>query len=645
MPNNKPILFLLHFTFIMILNFPILLGKSKVNFELGSSINYNIYNSNFNGFPGYDCCGHFTNGNGLGANFSLTGFYKNFFSTSFLDLSYFTSLSARNLSGKFEYDEYFADAIIGYDVYKAISRHTLQTNIHTLTFTPGLEFGNFLRINQLSLRIGIPISIPLTAYFNQKESLVSPENAYYENYQKERNVFKGKINRFRNPLFGLNFQIGWKILLNNNFYIYPSLTSDFPLTNLVKDIEWKSYQLGLGLAFGFSLPHPKPKPPMTPPFLNYPEPFKPKTVEPIQIDIIVHENEKRIKNHDTISIQKNIKKYIELKPFPAIIYYKRNDFLFGADTIETTDEFSNYFATNLQILTSTFSYLQNNPEEKITIVCSQIDDEQANICDLRIARLVEYFRIQGLEERITEIKKIKFVAKKQIPELIEEQRRIQIFFNNGTNIVNIENEIKYDTSYFTPNLQIQINVKPEQIVKQNTEIYFNNKINKTTEKLFSFNFENISNFGSKFFDTLLIKTKIETIEEIHEITEESLKIYIKDKESISNEFYYFNPFKVGNYILVALFEFDKSDPYWINPKTKDLVENLNQKGKKIEIVGSVDNIGTENHNQKLALNRAKSINKILGLNYPIQILEQHLRNRNQNPIERTLNRSAWIRFD
>ncbi|MCX7909481.1 MAG: hypothetical protein N2560_08205 [Ignavibacteria bacterium] len=638
---NYPKIFLLLFLFILIMN---IFSEAKVKLELGTTLNYNIYQSSFNGFPGYDCCGYFTNGKGIGLDFNFSGVYNKLFTLPFAEVNYFTTISLRNISGKFDYEEYFADVIIENKVYRAISRHLLETDIYALSFIPGLEIGNLFGINQTSLRIGPSISIPTKTTFKQKEQLVSPENAFFENHQKERNVFTGKITNFQSPFVGIYIGIGWTFNLGKDFFTTPTLACDIPLNNFVKNIDWKAYRFGLGFSIGYNVPKPSPKPPIPPPPTDFPEPIKPKEFLPIQVQIIVKNNDTLIKEGDTLVVSENIQNYYELKPMPTILFYNHNEFIYSSDSKGIPESNKTVYETNSKILLAVVNYLKANTNENIQVICSQTNDEDENICDKRISTLLDFFKENGLENRIAGINKITSTPKKQIPELIEEQRNIQILFQNGANIVNIENYLKSDTTRRLPQLQIQTQIVPEINSTIENRYYSNNQFYIVKEdKSYKIEPEFFKNPKESSFDSLVFYSKINTIEEIPRQIENRTKIFIKKEFNVENKYQYYNPFNGDNYILVGLFEFDKSEPYWINPKLKEIVNEFLKEGKKVELVGSVDNIGTEEHNQKLALSRAKSLQSKAGTNIPIKILEQNKRKSNQTPIERILNRSAWLR--
>lgn len=644
----KKIKFLLNFVFLLNLfaNTSIFC-KAKFNVETSVGLNYNLYFANFNGFPDYDCCGHFTNGKGLGYSISLAGQENNLFSNQYFTLNFFSSISFTYIPGKFEQNDYFADVVINNNIYKAISRHTIESKIYAIALTPGVELSNVLGISPIDVQLGTAINLPLKATFQQKEELISPENAYFENHQKVRNNYTGNIKNLRNPFIGLEITLRWKFKIRSDYYLKPYLSAEIPLHNFIKNVDWKANRISFGIALGYSLPSPKPIPPIKPPIFDYPAPTTPPKLEQIDAEIIVYDKGTPFPSStiDTIKIYKTTKRIVEIFPIPTFIFYNRNDFLFGEEALENSEEFEKLFESNRIILSSVLDYLKTNPQAKISLLCSQSNDEIPNICSQRLARLSEYFINNGFGDRLDEQQIITPKYTKNIPELLAEQRFVQIVLDDGNFVVYTKRNIETDSSSVLPKLQVEIKCKPEVETKINSEvIYMKNKF-EIQGKTFELEIPE-QNFTSKnSIDSILIITKVETGGEFPRNIEKMKKIYIKAIENDFVEYRNFSPFEGQNYILVGLFPFDSDEPYWTHPQLNKLALELTTTGKKVSIIGSVDNIGNEDHNQRLALRRAAKINRILKSGFPIKIMDATNRINNGTPYERLLNRSAWIFYE
>jgi len=635
-------------TSLIIIIFAILINnlncKPKINFETTGLININYHTGNFKGFPGYDCCGNFTDAVGMGFFVSVGGLQNNLFTIGNTNFGLFVELAYTGAYGKFSNDEYFADVIIGNNVAKGISKHTLETSIQSFELIPGLRISNPFGIKPLFIKLSPSFLLPLSSNFRQREELISPKEATFENGSRIRNSYSGSIPQLISPIIIANMQVGYELISFNTFTISPVISVNYALNKNVKNLDWQTHSFGLGINIRYALPKPKPAVPTPPPPTNLPKPIEPKPQLPIQAKLLIEsaDDKKAVQNFDTIKIVKSILNTIEIKPIPAIIFYRRNDFLFGYDTIPTTNEFEQIYSENRKVIEALLSLLKRNKDITLTILCSQTEDEQPNICDLRVTRVVEFLRSNGFGDRIKEVKKISTKPKKQIPELIDELRFVQFILNDNKFIIPMENAIKSDTLLTAPRLNIQILTDEKTEYKVNGGIQFNGSEISLNSGNYSFDLkEQLPDFNNKIIP-LNVQVEIETLEDLPRKENIESTIYIAQTSNDTSFYTYFNPFKSQNAILVALFNFDESEFYWKNPKIQEIIVELQKQGKKVSIVGSVDNIGSEEHNQRLALARAQRVKNLVGIALPVKAIESASQNGNNTPLERILNRSAWL---
>ncbi len=620
------------------------LGKPKVIFEASPLVKLNLHRGNFKGLPGYDCCSEFSKGTALGYSFSFGAVYNNLKSLMNTNLGIFLNFSFESINGKFQKDDYFADVIIGNNVLKGISQHTLETSVQCMGVTPGIYLNNILGIKPLFGKIDIDFLFPVSSNFSQREELISPKEAKFENGKKIRNSFAGKVPQLISPKLYASIQLGWELIPFKSFTISPLLSFNLPVNQNVNGINWKTFSTAAGLNIRFTPPKAKIPEPTPPPPTDLPQPIELKPVVPINAKIVVEslDGGKVYENFDTIQIINYVKTTVELQPTPLMIFYKKNDFLFGFDNIPINNDFQQIYSENREVLNAFIDYLKKNPTTKVTLLCSQSDDEIPNVCEQRVARIVEFFHANGFGDNISKVEKVSRKVKKQIPELLDENRFVQIIINGNESIIPKEKIIKQDTQIISQVISIKTKVEDNIEAKLNGKIFINGF--EQEFNTFAYQFALKDNLGQKdsINTSLKIKVDLETNEELaRKLTlEHTLIISQTFKDTVT--YIYFNPFQSHNSILVALFNFDESEYYWVNPKLKQLIDELQNQGKNFSIVGSVDNIGTEKHNNKLALARAKRIGNLLGNDIPIKAFEAGKFKENNTPIQRLLNRSAWI---
>lgn len=631
------ILFLILFTYS-------LNCKPKIYLETNALIKINYHTGNFTGFPGYDCCGNFSNSVGFGYSLSIGGLQNNLFYIGKTNFGIFVELGYNFTNGKFIEEEYFADVIIGNYIGKGISKHTLDASVNSFELIPGFRTSNLFGIKPLFIKLAPGFRLPLNSNFKQQEELISPKEATFENGTRIRNSYSGKIPQLTSPVVFANLQVGWETFSFKTLTFSPVISFSYALNKNVRNLNWRTHSFSIGLNIRYTLPKPKPSSPIQPPTLDLPKPIELKPQLPLQAKLLIEStNERRIvKNFDTIEVVKTINKIIEHKPTPAIIFYRKNDFLFGNDTIPTSFEFEQLYSENRKIVGALLDYLKQNKDISLTIVCSQTEDELPNISDLRITRVVEFLRSNGFSDRIKEVKKINIKPKKPIPELFDELRYVQFIFNNNGLMISTENIIKSDTVLFAPKLNIQTLVEEKNQLKVNGKVVFKGKETLFNTKNFLLDLNQQPIDFDNGNDSIYIKIRLETIEELPRQEEIESTIYVSSIIKDTTSYTYLNPFHSQTSILAALFNFDESEFYWKNPKLKDIITDLQKQGKKISIVGSVDNIGSEEHNQKLALARAKRVQNVVGPDIPIKAIETSKSNGNKTPLQRILNRSAWL---
>ncbi len=619
-------------------------GKPKIILEASPLVKLDLHYGNFKGLPGYDCCSEFSKGTGFGYSLSFGAAYSNLKSLLNTNFGIFLNFSFASTNGKFQNDDYFADVIIGNDVFKGISQHTLETSIQYAGVSSGIYLNNILGINPLSGKIGIDFLFPVSSNFSQRETLISPKEAKFENGTKIRNYFTGKVPELIMPKLYLSLHLGWELIHSKSFTISPLTSFNLPLNQNVNRINWKTFSFAAGINIQFRPPKAKIPLPTPPPPTDFPQPFEPKPVIPInaRIDVESIDSGKVYENFDTIQTISIVKTTVELQPTPLMIFYKKNDFLFGFDDIPSDNEFRQIYSENREVLNVLLEYLKKNPNSKISLLCSQSDDEIPNACEQRIARLVEFFNANGYSENISKVEKFSPKAKKQIPELIDENRFVQIILNGNEFIISNEKIIQQDTQIVPSIITIKTKVEDNIKVKLNGKILINGFEQEFNSSAYQFSFKDNLNLTDSLNKTLKIKVELETSEEFSRRLSLEKELIISSTYKDTIIYNYFNPFQSQNSILVALFNFDESDYYWVNPKLKQITDELKKQEKNFSIVGSVDNIGTEEHNQKLALARAKRVGNLLGNDIPLKTIESGKFKDNNTPIQRLLNRSAWI---
>lgn len=621
-------------------------GRNSFSIE-GNVVGFlNFYAADFNGFSNYACCSNFTSGFGLRYGLGLGGQWlskEEIFDTR---LGIFFVVAYRDYSGKFEKDDYFADVIIDEKVYRAISRHTLETKIQALDFALGAKLNHLLGFDKLNLKFGINLSAPLYSLFSQEERLIEPERANFENGSKVRNNYQNeKIPNVVTPQLALHFATEWKVWNIGNFEILPTLIFNIPFLGFTKDVNWTIYSFGAGFTVRYNIPKPKPMTPVTPQLPQFPKPLKPPEPVKVACYLQVSVDGKPIESGDTLFVKRIITKEITHSFIPTFMFFGRNDFAVSLDTFQLTPANPLLFDQNQKVLLALLRYMQKNPAVQLEILCSRLDDELSNVCQNRSLQVVEFLRSYGIaENRISIKEQVRKATEFKSEELAEEARSLQFLLSDGTLVLDLFEEQSSTTHFVAPKLEIVPRCDSSAHTSRISGIVLLNNDSIDTFGNNSFPFDltsvatRISNGGVLAFDAIVqlddaFKTSKSIMKDFAVVLEDSTSENIQNYRIASD----------GKAYLVGLCSFDKKDFYWVNPSIKEVVKNAIGEHKKIRIVGSVDNIGGEGYNYNLAMQRARSAKKLLGNDFEISLkLFDKNNNGNSTPHERVLNRSAWV---
>ncbi len=216
---------------------------------------HNIYTANFSHFQDAIDCGVFKFGNGLGYVLGV-GLEYPLLSQSHLGLAVFISdrSGTLKLNSSFRsYDTTLKEVIV-INTENRLKVRLLYIDIQS-------EFYMLLMKNLFNgpLRsfFSLRMSLPLEPNFEQKETILSPQNAVFNiNGIRTRNriVSNGNISTISSPVFGIGIGLENMLDIGNNNFLTQKLGFDYCFNNLTRDVEWKTYalRLELGLRFSFS---------------------------------------------------------------------------------------------------------------------------------------------------------------------------------------------------------------------------------------------------------------------------------------------------------------------------------------------------------------------------------------------------------
>lgn len=236
---------LIYTIFILIISTSYLIAKDKYLLEKSS---FGIYLSNINTFNQVNflelseiksCCPDKFSNN-YSNNFNIGVNYRNFYNYGF---AYFLDLSLINYQENFSSVEK-RNTIDGI----ADVKHSLDLNMYNLQTRFG--FSNLYK--NLSFSYGVISEFALSKKFNQKEEMISPLGATFENDERVRNIFKNENAEYINIFnYGVFTQIWYNYHINNKRTksISPFIEANYFISNYHKNGTFRKFNIHFGISF------------------------------------------------------------------------------------------------------------------------------------------------------------------------------------------------------------------------------------------------------------------------------------------------------------------------------------------------------------------------------------------------------------
>ena len=602
----------------------------------------NIYFSDFKELPrNPQCCVNYNGAFGLGYGAALGFEYElpdEFLKGKMklrLGLSYF------DLSARFKEEEFIGNVIIGNDYVRGTSEYTIDSKLNLFALEPSVIYMPFKEL-PLSFKAGFQLGFFTTKTFSQEETLISPNNATYENGLKVRNQANGALPNPSSIYLSAAIGARYELYKNKGFSVFPELSFNYGFTNIVQDLNWKasSLFLGIGIAYNFKESIPPPPLPAPPPPLPPPPP-----IAELEYSLEVINNNKKLSNNDTVFVGDNqVRLITKYTLIPKIFFTQNSDnILYSISDLENNQD---------KLISIIANYLNNN-NTTLNIKISALDIEDKDIIERRKSKILYTLKPYNVDEKkIIFDQIISKSTKFRYPELAGENCFAEFEFSDGKKLHYFSSEENVRTNFSELEFQTKSVVKADaQPVELLSAVFLNNaKVFDTQEKNYSFKLNGkTQNFDiSKTSNTIQFKgfakdaqsnTKSSVLE-FNLITKENIEAtYVN---LISN----LNDDKKIHQFLLGFCEFDKSEFFLIDNGTLELAKNSIKSGKKIEIIPLTDSFGTPDYNLSLSKRRGLTAIRLLGVdanNVKITIPDKFLFS-NETPIGRLFNRSVLIRI-
>lgn len=499
--------------------------------------------------------------------------------------------------------------------------------------------------NGLNVWTGPGLTILTSPSFEQKETIKPGTRGTFLDGKRTRNSFVGNLNDASTLVWNWTVGIGYDLPLDKerSFFISPEVLYTLGLTDMVKptgDSYWKNSYLRAGIALKY-MPHKTipplpiivPPPPPPPVIVKIPEPEPPKAE--LSLEIVQHDGTLQ---SDNIKIEE----FVATQMFPLLNYVffdEKSDQIparYVRSTNETKNSFDEKSITSADAITLYYHILDllgkrliHIPSATVTLTgcLSGGKEEQGmpNLAQQRAENVAHYLEnMWGIsKDRIS-------IETRAIPsspgnttktEGLEENRRVEIRSSDKriTDPIIITDTVISGSAELRiyPTIQTPAGLKEWTITAKTDKGTIGNFSDKVLPKpplkviLSEKDKTILTNSGTVSASLTVTDNKDRTVTATSTSIPFSV-ISLHSKRSISG-----TDKELDKYNLL-LFGYDQSSLNEDHKRILSFVKSRIHNGAKITIKGSSDNLGDENYNADLSLQRAKETAKTLG--FPAETL-------------------------
>ncbi|MBK9248331.1 MAG: OmpA family protein [Ignavibacteria bacterium] len=623
------------------------------------------HSADFRAFPGVpNCCPKFQSGSGTGMSFGVL-YELPFFRVWWLSLragyeDYSAKLTTRE-------PELFSGGIQGefeHRVTTTLSSFGLESMI---LYSP---------VRNLRIGAGIRAATVLSKEYSQVEVIVSPaDQGVFSNGKSTRNDTSGTIPNANSIAINLLAGISYDLPLNasGTLFLTPGIQYSLGLLPIISEYDWKANSLQFGIAFKYS---PKPSVDTPPEVPKLPEQEKPVIVEKTVTPPVVVKKKPNLTASisavrvATGDIEQPIDKItIEefastaLHPLLQYVFFEENSSEIPSKYLQITQQKSDDFSlrdflgsNSMDVYYSVLNVvgyrMKTTPKTTVTLTgCNSNEGNELNNATLSRNRaesikkyLVEVWGINGKRIKIEQRNLPTNPSNSAIKEGNEENRRVEISSNDGEIItpIIIDDTIRRVSTpviRFLPKATAEAGLS-DWTLTATQQNGISTAYNGTSILQPSIDW-NISKqivdsrLTGKIDYTLSVRdTERQVATSSGQIQVEQVTIQKKRDEKLADKL-------IDRYSLI-LFDFDKADLDRRNQSIISFIKKRITPDASVFITGYTDVTGDEEHNRRLAQQRAAATAQALNIKATVSDTQGEQQFPNTTPEGRFYNRTVEI---
>ncbi len=605
----------------------------------GASLNANIHNSQFNGLPGIEnCCNEFKGAFGFAPRIFAGVEYKIGEELFGMKSRASLLLSYTDFSADFSEEEFIGNYISGDVIEKEIVEHSLKPSLKAFMTEIGFA-AQPIESLPLSVGAGLKIGFLLDNSFEQKEILVSPDEAVFENGTDERNFHSGDIPNASNQYIGISLGLGWDAYSFGDFILRPQLEYTHTLTN-ISSLDWQVNYFSAGAALVYNIPMPVEPPPAPP--AAAPLPSLPSAPKPVKVTLALKAEDASgiLKEGDVIHYKYNAKEfYNEYSVLPVVFFDKNNAAIPWQDDFKPANQkHAQAFPVNAAVI-----YLNDKPAERITLTSYILDDEIPSAAQKRLDAVKQKLADNNISKDRINANTVDMTDKNfPYDALKDEYRAVNMSFSGSGGVISLERKTaeKIEKENHTIKVTPLVDTDAENIKFECSVFIDGDEVDNFDENGCLVNLENhINNFNSK--KQLVIKGMVTAA--AGQTVEKDIKLIVDPVKDRTEKIYLDDESK-NNLFILGFFAFDEHNFLSVNKNVVEIITQALESQRQVTFIPLHDTFGTAGHNDILLRRRAESALNLFPKNK--DLIEVKFPDKfyfpNDSPSSRVLNRSVLV---
>lgn len=601
------------------------------------------HSMNFTELPGLpNCCEPYTSGSGTSLGIDIGAELITNIDLFSDKVRFGLWLGAQALPSTLTQNETVGNIIDGSTVTDGVVQHKLSLSYVGLTLQPGVVLP-LPGIRNLYLMVGGIGMLPMSTNVEQQQVLESPSDQRYtfENGMRVRAQSSSELPSATSPMFWVVGGVRYSIELSEQFQLSPMVRYQQSLSSLTGATAWDVSAIQGGVALQYRLPvpatppppvaEPEPPPVVAPPVVHVPELRS-------SVAIVARTAGARIVQ-DTCYAPVITEYYTDtIQTIVPTLYFEYNSTV----PIGGQQVLSRYVQAVRESMVDSTDQL-----EKVTVIGSTSANEEPRLSRERISRLLRELSINPNTISVVQV----HAEQPPHPEMADEDRFVRIELGSRPRMLHryaqevnrmvetVELSALHTFTCGAAPCTTTITTHGARTAERSTTnpvipLFVDAPVNQSTPE-----------------NPQVVSVALRTTDaQGNGVGSDAALVLVRTVKDVHRNLVWVDPVNGSMHrgMLLALFEFDKSVPTFVDAMALDSVRSALAKGKRVTLLPSTDQFGAADYNIALRTKRADAARKLIGAaseNTVATELTDIILPKSTSPQERAVLRSVWVRIE